>query len=527
MPCRIAHLSDLHLGASPQTQGRLYEGLLEVLRGQALDALFLTGDVFDTHENSPAQVEAFAAWHARLEAVLAGPVQTVVLPGNHDRRGSGVFLPWKRDLFDALRAHFAARDDVHVMGGDLPFLARTLTLPGLPFDLVTYDSTWVPTGWLSAGGAIRQEDLLQVGAQLAQGDPARPVLFLLHHHLVPTPVTDTSRIDAHDENPLKGWLLTQAVDRLLPAVVANADREELTMTALGAGSALTTLQSLGRAMVVLHGHKHYPTARLLKGFDGDGDLLITSAGSCGLSTGAVDELPDAPRLWPSLNFLEVSADRVDVRCQPWSPTHPDRRPTARRLVRARREGVTWIIEQAEHETPQFAPVLELNEARLRLEPSAQPGRLDVVTLRQLRSAPGAWLERYVEILEGAPGAMVRGLDVDGHARPDAACPHRLELHKDGRAAFRVEGAVFQQLPSQQPMPPAFGQVTLLNRSRAALARLTVDLGPVRTTPFASVVNLATGRERPHPLRLDGRVADLTYQRCPARTLLRLSWPLEP
>ena len=83
---RIAHLSDLHYGADPETQPRLYEGLLEVFAGQQVDALFFTGDVFDTNEPKPGMVEGFLRLHAGLEAKLGGPKPTIVLPGNHDRR---------------------------------------------------------------------------------------------------------------------------------------------------------------------------------------------------------------------------------------------------------------------------------------------------------------------------------------------------------------------------------------------------------------------------------------------------------
>ena len=58
----------------------------------------------------------------------------------------------------------------------------------------------------------------------------KPLLFLVHHHLVPTPITDVGEIDIEGRPALVGLL----VKYLLPSVVANADREELTMTALGA-----------------------------------------------------------------------------------------------------------------------------------------------------------------------------------------------------------------------------------------------------------------------------------------------------
>lgn len=519
---RIAHLSDLHLGADPASQERLFDGLVNVFADQPVDLLVFTGDVFDSNEPSPSMVQEFLTLHGRIETALGGKRPTIILPGNHDRRGDGVFAPYTEALFDALRVAFSSRGDVQVLGSRSPFLAQYVPLTDFPCDVVAYDSTYLPEGFVSAGGVIRQDDLLQIGNQLARGDANRPVLFLIHHHLIPTPVTDTTRIDTEGRPFLQKLL----VGKVLPRLVSNGDKEELTMTALGAGSAMTTLQTLGRAVVVLHGHKHYPTARLLKGFDGDSDLLITSAGSCGLATGwASGEYDEAPRLWPSLNFLAVDGETIDVHCHPWSPTQSNRRPNPRRLVKAARKGTQWLIEESEHETPDFKPVLILNEARIELLPSrGAVGRLDYTMQRTLTSHQRAWLTRYVEVIEGAPGAVVRELTIDTEAKPDAPCPAKVELGKDGRAHFRVEGAVFTDVNLDDGR--AYETVELLNRSRAELAQLVVKMGPVKTTPFASVTNLTTGRERPYPLKWDGDTVTVSHPNCPARTMLRVYWPLE-
>jgi 3',5'-cyclic AMP phosphodiesterase CpdA len=179
---RLAHLSDLHYGADPETQSKLLEGLIETFSGRDIDVLLFTGDVFATNEVRPGLIEGFLRLHAGLEAKLGGPKPTVILPGNHDRRSEGVFRPYSEVLFDELRRAFASRPDVQVMGGHTPFLAQHVRLPDFPFDVFAYDSTWLPNGVASAGGVIRQEDLIQVGSELMNGDATRPVLFLLHHH---------------------------------------------------------------------------------------------------------------------------------------------------------------------------------------------------------------------------------------------------------------------------------------------------------------------------------------------------------
>src|SRR6185295_3507046 len=136
-----------------------------------------------------------------------------------------------------------------------PFLAQVVPpeLYRQPFWIVAFDSTYLPSGWLSAGGMLRQEDILQAAAAIGDRNPDWPVLFLLHHHLVPTPLTDVGVVQVDDTPQLVRW----GVQQLLPRLVSNADREEMTMTALGAGTALSTLHGFGRAVLVLHGHKHY------------------------------------------------------------------------------------------------------------------------------------------------------------------------------------------------------------------------------------------------------------------------------
>ena len=507
-------------------QTRLYEGLIRALEGQQLDVIVFTGDVFDTNDPGPDLVEGFLRLHAQMEAALGGPKPTIILPGNHDRRAEGVFAPYRNELFIELTARVAGRSDVQVLGAGTPFLAQRVLLKDFPCDLVAYDSTYLPSGIASAGGVIRQEDLIQMGSELAFGDPERPLLFLLHHHLIPTPVTDTSVINTRGRPPMQKFL----VGKILPWLVSNGDREELTMTALGAGSALTTLQTLGRAVIVLHGHKHYATVRLLKGLDGDADLLITSAGSCGMTQDwSGGKYAEAPKLWPSINFIQLDGSTIQVTSQAWSPYQPDRRSSPRHLVSASRDGQQWTLELPPLREAQFHPVLTLNELDAQLTPSkAHLGRLDVLTQRTLASHPRAWLAEYWEVLEGPPGAVARDLVIDGVPKEDAKCPARVKVVKDGVSTWRVEGGVFAHIDEAQSVQlgHAFELVELLNRSRADVARLRVHLGPVKTTPFASITDLTTGKERPYPITREGDVVTVSCTNCPARTLLRLYWPLE-
>src|SRR5262249_28416442 len=147
-------------------------------------------------------------------------------------------------------------------------------------------------------------------AQLADKNPDWPVLFLLHHHLVPTPLTDLGPIAIDHAPKVVQWGLQE----VLPRLIAHADREELTMTALGAGTALSTLQTLGRSVLAIHGHKHYATARMLEGmWEGHGDVLLVSAGSAGIAQRWHDQsVLDSARLWPSFNVIALDGNQIAI-----------------------------------------------------------------------------------------------------------------------------------------------------------------------------------------------------------------------
>ncbi len=280
----LVHLSDLHILRDAARQALVLDKLVEALarEREASSAerivVAITGDVFDSATDPvPALIDTFLRLHGRLVAALGGDAPTIVLPGNHDRRRLGLLGPHREQLFRALNEAVDPRR-VFVAGCRTPFLAQIVPahLHGLPAHVITYDSSYLPHGLVGAGGTIRIEDLLQAHAGLPVD--GRPVVVLIHHHLIPTPVTDTSHIDSVGTPRLTRWLVGQA----LPALVSNADREELTMTALGAGTALSTLHAFGRAVLLLHGHKHVPTARLVRGMTRHcGDVLLASAGSAG------------------------------------------------------------------------------------------------------------------------------------------------------------------------------------------------------------------------------------------------------
>lgn len=524
----FAHLSDLHITNQGRGQQLVFERLVRTLEAersairQSRTTLVITGDVFDSADGaSAALVAAFQSLHERIVEALGGDAPTIVLPGNHDRRRFGLVGPHQGELFEAL-ARAVDPERVFVAGCRGPFLAEIVPpdFHELPAQVVALDSSYLPHGLLGAGGTIRLEDLLQVHAELP--DDGKPLLLLVHHHLVPTPITDISHVNSIRAPRLLRWFVGKA----LPALVANADREELTMTALGAGTALSTLNSFGRAVLLLHGHKHVPTARLLRGMtDGSGDILIASAGSAGIRE-RVDGTrhPDAARLWPSFNWVELEPDRVRVEALSFSPKQSAKEPIRRELARARLNGRKWETDPVSLH-PRDRPLrVALDQADYTLGTSPiVPGRFDCSCSRRVELVPGATLRRYVDFVHALPLLAPR----TRRLRRGAS---RIELEPGGVTSHFIPHALCRTVgEGRRSYGPgaAFDWVGLLCRYGAERATLRLAReGAEWMKPFASLTDLTTGREEPQALADSGEHWSVTRLDCPARTLLRIYWPLD-
>src|SRR5450432_159559 len=521
----LVHLSDLHMTRSNGAQTLLFDKLLDALKSEREKArserttVVVTGDVFDSGTDPPAAlVDAFLRLHERMLAIL-GEAFTVVLPGNHDRRRFGLIGPNREALFLAL--HRAADPTrMHVLGQRTPFLAEVVPaeLHHLPAHVVAYDSSYLPGGLFGAGGTFRLEDLLQVHAQLP--DDGRPLVLLVHHHLIPTPVTDISHIDMVGTPRAVRWL----VRRALPVLFSHADREELTMTALGAGTALSALHSFGRAVLLLHGHKHVPTARVLRGLERDsGDLILASAGSAGRSEGVYSTQPNPARLWPSFNLVELSAERVRVEALSFSPKRSGRPPIRRDLVRAQRVGAKWELEPIASEVGGVPARVLTDESSYALSPSQSSAeRWDFVCERRVVVMAGAKLRRYKDFVHALPHTL------DG-SRGEGRSYRRVDLSLEAPTAHRVSDALCRTLAEAARCygrGTAYEWVGLLCRygARAATLRLLPQTKD-DFQPFASVTDLTTGRESPARIALRDGHWSVTIADCAPRTLLRIYWPL--
>jgi 3',5'-cyclic AMP phosphodiesterase CpdA len=525
----LLHLSDLHIAQDPAHQALLFDKLVDALgreRGAAppeRTVVVITGDVFDSAtDRAPQLIDSFLWLHRRVVHALGGDAPTIVLPGNHDRRRLGLIGPHNAGLFLALREAVDPRR-VYVAGNRTPFLAQIVpaAFHGLPAHVIAYDSSYLPHGLVGAGGTIRIEDLLQAQAGLPRD--GLPVVLLIHHHLIPTPITDVSHVDSVGAPRVMRWLVGKA----LPALVSNADREELTMTALGAGTALSTLHAFGRAVLLLHGHKHVPTARLVCGMTAEcGDILLASAGSAG-SRQAIGALghADAARLWPSFNRVELSEEHVRVESVSFSPKRSTRPAVRRHLVHAQRLGPKWRLEPGTFTPVDPAPRVRVDDATFRLSPAIHPERWDFTCERRVELCEGARLPQYVDFVHALP--LLPRLR---RKRARRRAGRRVELTIGGVTRMRFEQALCRTVDEAARLygaDIAFEWVGLLCRYGAARATLRLARTTPELEPFGSVTDLTTGRERPVAVRAEAEHWTIASDACAPRTLLRIYWPLVP
>jgi exonuclease SbcD len=155
---RLLHTSDWHLGHALHGVSREHEHeaflawLLDTLATEAIDALLVTGDVFETHNPGAAAQAAWYGFLANAKQRLPG-LQIVVVGGNHD---SADRLDAPKPLLDRMA--------IHVVGG----------LPRREDDDLDLDRLLVPLrdragatrAWVAAVPFLRTADLR------LKGDPA-------------------------------------------------------------------------------------------------------------------------------------------------------------------------------------------------------------------------------------------------------------------------------------------------------------------------------------------------------------------
>ncbi len=222
MPIRkLAHLSDLHLDLSPESDATA-RGLVQALLAEAADHVVVTGDL--THKGSQAEYQRFR----ELFGPLLDTGRLTAIPGNHDRPGDDAGSQW-------MEGH----------------KVRTVERPGLY--LVCVDSTGPHNrNYFASHGELSRKTLDAVDTALASAPRGALTAVPLHHHVLPLPEESfverlTSRL---------GW--PHAAELALGAELVG--------------------RVLGRCDLVLHGHRHVPAGRVLEE-DGARPLRILNAGS--------------------------------------------------------------------------------------------------------------------------------------------------------------------------------------------------------------------------------------------------------
>ncbi len=546
----IFHLSDLHLDPRRGPEQAALLANLGAALGQtarrvcpdpaAPRLVVITGDLFQTSTLLAAEaLREFAGLRAALAAALGESTPILLVPGNHDCRASGVFGPHEPTLFAGARAQ-----SPHIRGPLAP--ERMVVAPpawhGLPATVAGLDSTFLPFGKFGAGGTLAAPDILALGRHVLAAPPGAPVILAAHHHFVPTPITDVSEIDTSQEWAPKRWL----VRSVLPRLVANANYEEFFMTALGAGTALSILHTFERPVLVLHGHKHYPAVRLLRGLgSGEGDVLLAGAGSSGTvekigqQTAADDATSDPGAqayLWPSFNVVtwaEGGPLAVEcVRFAPWAGAAPADAPNValrhHALVAVQAAGARWEPTGGAPEGQESAA--ELAESHAHYELGAPSGaRADLRCTRQLRfaRATGTAAEPPRDLIKGPPGAVVS--HGARHAAPPVALPFTAAAGDRFELQYQVlHGICTTADEARSAYGPHAGHeyVGLLVRGRTGEASLTVrGIDPARA--FAGVADLGRGIERPAALRVvDEATVQVRVANCGPRHRLRIYWPFD-
>ncbi len=219
-PHTLAHISDLHMGRSPDCDQRAAQ-LCHTLVEADIDHVVVTGDL--THRGKIRELEQFN----RAFAPLLETGRLSVVPGNHDRLGDDL----GKAIMPGPRVQIEHRRGLYI---------------------VRLDSTGPHNrSWINGHGALHEEDIEDVDAALALAPRNHLVVLLLHHHILPLP-------DEHAMERLSAWMGLRFTCEL------ERGRDLLA-------------RIRGRCDLVLHGHRHQP--RVLRPFDDARPVRIFNAGS--------------------------------------------------------------------------------------------------------------------------------------------------------------------------------------------------------------------------------------------------------
>jgi 3',5'-cyclic AMP phosphodiesterase CpdA len=171
-------LSDLHIGASPDTYRRTRDVVDRIARHHAPSevTVVILGDVTESGLRSEYELALDA-----LGPLLARDYRVVVLPGNHDYGPSGIsYCGDAHRLFDSFRFAVQGHDRwVHEIGGARLVCLDTCYIPGPPA------SGWARMAALFSPArrfANGELGIGQIDALSAYLEDDVPTHILMHHH---------------------------------------------------------------------------------------------------------------------------------------------------------------------------------------------------------------------------------------------------------------------------------------------------------------------------------------------------------
>jgi DNA repair protein SbcD/Mre11 len=189
---RILHTSDWHLGRSFHREGMLgaqsafVDHLVDVVRGESVDLVVVSGDIYD---RALPSVDAVELANDALRRLIGAGVRVVLTSGNHD---SAQRLGFAADLIDMAGVHLRTRPDqagVPVLIADGHGEVAVYGLPYLEPELVRAD-------WQLAGRShqvVLDEAMQRVRSDLQRRPAATRSLVMAHAFVVGGEASDSER----------------------------------------------------------------------------------------------------------------------------------------------------------------------------------------------------------------------------------------------------------------------------------------------------------------------------------------------
>jgi exonuclease SbcD len=196
---RFLHTSDWHLGRSlhradlREAQGAFLDHMVDTVRAEKVDAVLVSGDVYD---RAIPPLDAVAAFEDALARLRAAGARVIVISGNHD---SARRLGFSSSLIDAAGVHLRTRPEALADPVLLADDHGPVAVYGIPYLEPTVYSADVPDAAGGEGGPSRRSHEAVVGAAVrrsrcdAENRGVSRVVVLAHAWVTGGAVSDSER----------------------------------------------------------------------------------------------------------------------------------------------------------------------------------------------------------------------------------------------------------------------------------------------------------------------------------------------